>query len=112
MDVQIINGLKHVSDISWISGIKGVTPLRDTENIAPDGSVFDRLLESAKVMIKETNYYQNKAEEAELMYAMGLMTNTHDLQVAQQKANLSLQYTVAVRNAVIDAYKEIMQINF
>ena len=51
-------------------------------------------------------------EEAELQYAMGLMTNTHDLQVAQQKANLSLQYTVAVRNAVMDAYKEIMQMQF
>ena len=43
---------------------------------------------------------------------MGLTENTHDLQVAQMKANISLQYTVAVRNAVIEAYKEIMQLQF
>lgn len=112
MDVQIINGLKGVSGISGISGIKGVTSISGTEDVNPNGSVFEAMLQSASGMIKETNYYQNAAEEAELQYAMGLMTNTHDLQVAQQKANLSLQYTVAVRNAVIDAYKEIMQMNF
>ena len=43
---------------------------------------------------------------------MGITNSTHDLQVAQMKANISLQYTVAVRNAVIEAYKEIMQMQF
>ena len=28
--------------------------------------------------------------------------------IAQQKAYLSLQYTVAIKNAVLEAYKEIM----
>jgi flagellar hook-basal body complex protein FliE len=63
-------------------------------------------------MVKETNNYTNAAEEAETAYALGLTDNTHDLQVAQQKANLSLQYTVAVRNSVMDAYKEIMNLQF
>ena len=112
LDVTIINGLKGVSGISGISGINGVTEIKNTESVSPDGSLFDKLLQSATSMIKETNYYQNAAEEAELKYSMGLLTNTHDLQVAQQKANLSLQYTVAVRNAVMDAYKEIMALQF
>ncbi|MCX4328868.1 MAG: flagellar hook-basal body complex protein FliE, partial [Lachnospiraceae bacterium] len=34
----------------------------------------------------------------------------HDLQIAQQKANVSLQYTVAVRDAFLSAYKEIMNL--
>ena len=63
-------------------------------------------------MLRETNDYSNQAGEAELAYAMGITNSTHDLQVAQMKANISLQYTVAVRNAVIDAYKEIMQMQF
>lgn len=113
MDVSIINGLTGVGTVSDISGIRGVTEIKDASSeIETNGSAFDMLLNSAKAMLKETNYYQNAAEEAELQYAMGLMTNTHDLQVAQQKANLSLQYTVAVRNAVMDAYKEIMQLQF
>ena len=73
---------------------------------------FDSLLQSAMDMIKETNQYSNEAAEAELAYAMGITNSTHELQVAQMKANVSLQYTVAVRNAVMDAYREIMQMSF
>ena len=73
---------------------------------------FDSLLKSAMEMVSETNRYSNEAQEAELVYAMGLTNSTHDLQVAQMKANISLQYTVAVRNAVMDAYREIMQLQF
>jgi len=115
MSVNIINGLSRISGISDISGITGVEKLSELKvnnDKKTSTSSFEAILNSAKTMVNETNYYQNAAEEAELQYAMGLMTNTHDLQVAQQKANLSLQYTVAVRNAVIDAYKEIMQLQF
>jgi flagellar hook-basal body complex protein FliE len=73
---------------------------------------FDNLFQSALSAIKETNNLSNAAEKAEISYALGLNDNTHDLQVAQQKANISLQYTVAVRNKILDAYKEIMNLQF
>ena len=73
---------------------------------------FENMFQAAVNMVKETNQYTNAAEEAETAYALGLNDNTHDLQVAQQKANLALQYTVAVRNHVLDAYKEIMNLQF
>ncbi|BCN31537.1 flagellar hook-basal body complex protein FliE [Anaeromicropila herbilytica] len=73
---------------------------------------FDSVFQSAVSMIKDTNSLSNAAEEAEMNYALGYNDNTHDLQVAQQKANLSLQYTVAVRNKVLEAYKEIMNLQF
>ena len=59
-------------------------------------------------MINETNDYQNAAESAEIQFALGESESTHELAVAQQKANLALEYTVAVRDKVIEAYKEIM----
>ena len=48
------------------------------------------------------------AEEAEISFALGYTDSIHDLAVAQQKANISLQYTVKVTNAVVSAYKELM----
>ena len=68
---------------------------------------FDNILATAMNM-KETNNYQNNAEEEEIKFALGESTNTHELLVAQEKANIALSYTVAVRDKVIDAYKEIM----
>ena len=43
-------------------------------------------------------------------FALGYSTSTHDLAIAQQKANISLQYTTRVTNKAIEAYKELMQI--
>jgi len=69
---------------------------------------FDNILATAMNMVKETNNYQNNAEEEEIKFALGKSTNTNELLVAQEKANIALSYTVAVRDKVIDAYKEIM----
>lgn len=73
---------------------------------------FESLFQSALSMINDTNSLTNAAEEEEMKYALGISTNTHDLQIAQSKANTSLQYTVAVRNKVVEAYKEIMNLQF
>ncbi len=44
-----------------------------------------------------------------IQFAMGQSENTHDLLIAQSKANIALQYTVSVKDKVIEAYREIMQ---
>ena len=44
-----------------------------------------------------------------IQFAMGQSENTHDLLVAQSKANIALQYTVAVKDKLQEAYREIMQ---
>ena len=113
-----LNGLSPLSSAKSLADPGKLTMLRPySESILKDepeekNASFDSLLDSAMKMIKETNDYSNEAAEAELSYAMGITNSTHELQVAQMKANVSLQYTVAVRNAVMDAYKEIMQLQF
>lgn len=72
---------------------------------------FSSVLDSAMNMLNETNDLQNKAESAEIQFALGDAENTHDLQIALQKANVALQYTVAVRDKMLDAYKEIMNMS-
>lgn len=103
MDVISIGKLNEFSKY----GIKSTAGAMENRNAA-----FETIFEAATGMIKDTNYYTNKAEEAEMAFSLGLMDNTHDLQIAQQKANLALQFTVAVRNQVMDAYKEIMNLQF
>lgn len=75
-----------------------------------DSGTFDGIYKAAVGMISSTNNYLQDAQRAEVAYATGEMTNTHELAVIEQKANLSLQYTVAVKNQLLSAYKEIMNI--
>lgn len=75
-----------------------------------DTSSFDGIYNAAVDMISGTNDYLQEAQQAEVDFATGKLTSTHELAVIEQKANLSLQYTVAVKNQLLSAYKEIMSI--
>lgn len=75
-------------------------------------TAFDTVFDSAVRLISETNAYSNAAEVEELKFAMGETDSIHDVQIAQQKANVSLQYTVAVRDALVSAYKELLNLQF
>ena len=85
------------------SGSRNVKVTNDT------GTAFQSLLDSALTMYSEADTLQKKAEVAELNFAMGYSSNTHDLAYAQQKANIALQYTVKLTNKFLEAYKELMQ---
>ena len=52
-----------------------------------------------------------RQQEAEIDYALGNMTNTHELGVYQQEANIALQYTVAIRDKALEAYNSIMNMS-
>lgn len=99
-----------------ISALTGVTSdyINEALGKSQDSEIrdngFDSVLQSAINMLNETSYLQNKAEQAEIEFALGYSTNTHDLQIAQEKANIALQYTVAVRDKLLEAYNQIMNI--
>ncbi|NLL00943.1 MAG: flagellar hook-basal body complex protein FliE [Clostridiales bacterium] len=102
-----IQSIGNIGELSKYGGLQSSTETKENRNLA-----FETLFDAAANMIKDTNRFTNEAEEAEMAFSLGLLDNTHELQVAQQKANLALQYTIAVRNQVLDAYKEIMNLQF
>ena len=71
--------------------------------VTTDDDSFSSVLSSAM-----TNDLQNNAQSEVIRFALGQSENTHDLTTAQYKALTAIQYTVAVRDKMIDAYKEIM----
>lgn len=70
---------------------------------------FSSILDSMLNSVDETNTLQNQAEAAAIEFALGESDNTHDLLIAQTKANTALQYTVAVRDKLLESYQQIMQ---
>ena len=71
--------------------------------------MFSSILHAAADNISETNGYLSDQENEELKLAMGISENTHDLSIAMQKAETALAYTVALRDKLLEAYREIMQ---
>ena len=68
-------------------------------------SIFDQAVQN----INTTNAYLSDAENEEIKWALGKTDNTHDLSIALQKAQTALQYTIAVRDKALAAYRELTQ---
>lgn len=99
-------------DISKVYGIDAQA-LQTMDDIkkgskSENRDMFASLLNSAIDNINTTNDYLSAAENEEIKFALGETESTHDLAIALQKASTALQYTVAVRDRFLEAYKEIM----
>ncbi|MBQ8246810.1 MAG: flagellar hook-basal body complex protein FliE [Lachnospiraceae bacterium] len=77
--------------------------------VAEGSDMFSVMLNSAIDNLQTTNAYLSDAENEEIKFALGETESTHDLMISLQKASTALQYTVAVRDKFIQAYREIMQ---
>ncbi len=108
MDLSMMNGVSKVADISPAESLRGtlldIEPKKETT-----GTLFDAFLNTAIDNIKTTNSYLSDAEDEELRFALGETENTHDLMIALQKASTALQYTVAIRDKLLESYRELMQ---
>ena len=126
MDVSSLNSISGLTALSGPKSTSNLSNLSDKEiasvysayndtlstlsGISDEvGKDFSSVLDSMMNAVDETNTLQNQAEAAEIQFALGLSDNTHDLLIAQTKANTALQYTVAVRDKLIEAYQQIMQ---
>lgn len=89
---------------------KTIEPLFDNSRIRTEENenMFSSIFDSAVNSLNTTNMYLSDAENEEIKLALGETDNTHDLAIALQKASTTLQYTVAVRDKFLEAYKEIM----
>lgn len=78
-----------------------------TESI-PNKLSFSEMLHGS---IKEVNQLLLKSEDLNNMLALGQVENIHQVVITSQKAELALQYTIQIRNKILDAYNEIMRMS-
>jgi flagellar hook-basal body complex protein FliE len=74
-----------------------------------NGSEFSKVLSDA---LKSVNEQQKNVEKMADDFAMGKVSNIHELIVEAEKASISLRLTVEVRNKIVEAYREIMRMQF
>ncbi len=102
-----INSLYNVKSDAVRSRLYDVNADSDGQK---NENMFSSILNAAVGNINNTNDLLSTQENEELKWMMGISENTHDLTIAVGKAQTALNYTIALRDKLLDAYKEIMQI--
>lgn len=97
-------------DITSLTGITSdyLNSVATEKQLVNTDEDFQSVLDAAVNMLTETNDLENDATAAQMEFALGLADNPHDMQIAAKKALTALQYTTAVRDKMLEAYKEIM----
>ena len=97
-------------DITSLTGITSdyLNSVASQKQLVNTDESFQSALDAAVGMLTETNDLENDATAAQMEFALGLADNPHDMQIAAKKALTALQYTTAVRDKLLEAYKEIM----
>jgi len=99
MSINSISEIKQLIPNSI--GISGI----NEEVKSPEVS-FGEYLNSA--LMKVTNL-ENQAAGLKEDFALGKTDNIPEVLIAGEKANVALQFTMQVRNKILDAYSEIMR---
>lgn len=93
-------------EINKINNIGFENQVKAKEINPNDPSMFSNYLKDA---IKNANDLEVEAQKQAEMFLTGETDNIHEVMIAAQKAELSLQLITEVRNKLLDAYNEIMR---
>lgn len=63
-----------------------------------------------KDSMEKVNNLQLESQKQDMLFALGETDNLHEVMIAAEKAGVALQFTIEVKNKILDAYKEIMRI--
>lgn len=92
--------------INPIGGVAAQATSTTTSVQPSEGGSFGSKIKNA---ISEVNNLQGEADTIANKLASGDAVEIHQAMIAMQKASTALQFTIQVRNKVIEAYQEIMR---
>jgi flagellar hook-basal body complex protein FliE len=99
-----------ISGINALSGFNAVsTPLNEVNKISGTENSPINFAELLNKAINNVNDLQNISNNLTNDLAAGKTDNIHEVMIAGEKADLALQFTMQIRNKVLDAYNEIMR---
>lgn len=98
MFITPINRLDSISDLSSLSSEKTTGKSGDFRNI------FNQVVDN----VKESE--ENLANE-QYKFLTGQSQDTHSVEIAATKAQISVDLLIAIRNKALDSYNELMRMN-
>jgi flagellar hook-basal body complex protein FliE len=84
---------------------------QEAESTGSLGNILQSFGDVLKDQVAKISDLQAKADEAAQTYATGGDIELHNVILASEKAGLSLELAMQVRNKVVAAYQEVMHMN-
>lgn len=106
--IQMNVGLENMG-VSPIDKLDGTAPVQESskKNKSAVENMADTFGKAFSDGLNSVNESQNAAYEAAETFAAGGDISVHEVMIASQKANLTMQLALQMRNRLVNAYNEI-----
>ncbi len=101
-----ISPVNIAGSISKLAKAGSAPDISGSAKFGPAGTGFQNSIEKA---VAEVNNLQHQADDLAVKLATGDVEDVHKAMIAMNKAKLALDFTIQVRNKVVEAYQEIMR---
>lgn len=98
--------------IDAIGGVNSLTPTKSifqTEDLKPKDNSSIPFAEYLNDAMNKTNELLLESDRLADDFAAGRTDSIHQVMIAAEKADVALQFTLQIRNKIMDAYNEIMR---
>jgi flagellar hook-basal body complex protein FliE len=95
-----------IAPIAPLQPAQALTQIEPLKPAASGAGDFGTLVNN---VLQDVNQSQNQAADAVTQLAAGKTDNVHQVMIALGKAEVSFNYMLEVRNRLLDAYKQVMQ---
>jgi flagellar hook-basal body complex protein FliE len=85
-------------------------PFIDNSNNTLIEDTYTDFVSFLKNAISDVNRYQLESTKLDELFASGATDNIHEVMIAAEKAEIALQFTLEIKNKIMDAYREIMRL--
>ncbi|WP_024621269.1 flagellar hook-basal body complex protein FliE [Metaclostridioides mangenotii] len=105
MPIIDVNQLNNVAQATNIAGNIGNTP--QNIDLGVEKSSFTNVLSDA---LDKVNQYQIVSSDKTEQFIKGENVSMHEIMLAGQEAQISMQLLIEVRNKIYDAYQEMYKV--
>lgn len=102
-NTPIEGGIQLISDF-------GIPKVDSTSNSSPIGNLVNQVGGSFGSAMNSLNQAQINSQNAVETFAAGGDISVHEVMIASEKANLSMNMAIQLRNKIVSAYSEINNI--
>ena len=99
-------GIEQMLSVLQATSVNAGGRVTEAQNAPATGADFAQVLQNSIAQVSQT---QQQAEAMAANFAAGNSTeNLHDVMIALQTASLSFQEMIQVRNKLVSAYQDVM----
>lgn len=97
----------NIRPLSGLLAPKSIPKLQDEEL----GKAVDTFGQILKDQLAQVSNLDEQAEQLKVDFALGKPVELHSVILAEEKADLAMEFTMQVRNKAVAAYQTIWQMN-